>query len=75
MVAAGCTADLPEKVLQSRFRERMSVIIGLTVNIHQAVGEENTGDLEVIWIPSDDMFNPATMEDISGQDRRTDRVL
>ena len=83
LVTAGCTADPPtiQEVLRSRFCDRMSTLIDLTIRLRQALGEEITsGDLEVIYIPFDHAFDSGTMEDISGQNmtRRTkqnDRVL
>jgi hypothetical protein len=85
LVKAGCTADLPtiQEGLRSRFNDRMSVIADSTMRIHQALGEEITSaDLEVIWISSGLLFDPATMEDDSGQntggdgnDQQNDGIL
>jgi len=85
LVKAGCAADLPtvQEVLRSRLCDRMSAIVGSTLRLHQALGEEITSaDLEVIWIPSGLLFDPATMEDDSGQstvgngkDQKNDYVL
>ena len=71
LTAAGCTPDLPQvhELLQSKFSDRMSTIIRLTMRLRQALGEEITSaDLGVVWIPHDSIFDPASMEDDGGQD-------
>jgi hypothetical protein len=71
LTAAGCTEDLPQvrEELRSRFNDRISTIIGLTMRLRQTLSEEITSaDLDVVWIPHDFRFDPATMEDDNGQD-------
>jgi hypothetical protein len=85
LTAAGCTPDLPQvrELLRSKFGDRMSTIIRLTMRLRQALGEDITSaDLEVVWILHGSTFDPATMEDDSGQDtarkgkdQQTDCVL
>ena len=68
-MAAGCTADPTtiQEMLRSRFCDRMSTLIDLTIRLSQVLGEEITsGDLEIIYIPFDHAFDSGTMEDISG---------
>ena len=75
LVTAGCTADrsIIQDKLQSEFIRGISVIIGLTIRLHQVLGEDITsGDLKVMWIPSGDMFDPVTMEDNDGQGKAQD---
>jgi len=71
LTAAGCTPDLPQvhDLLRSKFGDRMSTIISLTMRLRQALGEEITSaDLDVVWILQGGTFDPATMADDSGQD-------
>jgi hypothetical protein len=68
LVAAGCTTDpwMIKDVLHSKFCDRVSTLVDLTIRLNQALGEEITsGDLEVVWVPCGIPFDLATMDDIN----------
>ncbi|KAG5644299.1 hypothetical protein DXG03_008717 [Asterophora parasitica] len=56
-------SDLQEAI-ESRFAERVNVIVKGAQRLRKAIGEEVTSsDFEVLWIPHDNLFNPSAMDD------------
>lgn len=55
--------------VQTQFSDRVEVVITLTLDLQQALGEKITsGDLELMWVSGDATFQAKSMDDIGGQD-------